>query len=333
MGRITTQENFIGYDSNGKKYLLAHFICDTLSDIPTYNQFANDGYIIAMGSTADIIAGLKKYQLQANGVWADITDNNGVYTLPAATVNSLGGVIVGNGLSIDNNGVLSASGGASMPYTNHNGGIRGENLGDTFTADQKTAIADGSFSGLYVGDYWQINGIKYYIIDIDYYYKYGYPTPQTQHHLIVFPDDVLSAQGYTVDNNFYGGTSICTTYLPAIATDLETIFGNYLVNQSIFIYKTGGALDWMQVKCILPSTTQMQGYLHNDQNAEWRAQQFSYFRYSNDIFAASERYWLRDSVNDFQCSFISPEGALGRKPNSNTYYLRPYFILSGTAQT
>lgn len=334
MGFYAANENFVGYDSNGKKYLLVHLICDTVNDLPAYDLYSSNGYIIQMGSTADIITGAKKYQLQSNGVWVDITPNNGVYTLPAASANSLGGIIVGSGLSIDSNGVLSASGGASMPYTNHNGGIRGQNLGGTYTAEQKAAIAAGTFDNLYVGDYWEISGIKYYIADIDYYLGYGYPTLTIEHHVIVFPNDVLSGQGYSYDNNYYGSSSIYTTYLPAIASDIENKFGNFLINQTLVLYQSGGAPFWGQAKCVLPSMIQLQGYGQTirPDKVQHKSNQFSFFRYNNALVSASQRYWLRDSNGDGQTAFATPEGSLGFNINSEQYYLRPYFILSGTAQ-
>lgn len=334
MGFYTAKENFVGYDINGKKYLLVHFICDTVGDLPAYDLYSSNGYIIQMGSTADIITGAKKYQLQSNGVWTDITPNNGVYTLPAASANSLGGIIVGGGLSIDSNGVLSSTGGASMPYKNHNGGIRGQNLGGTYTAEQKTAIANGTFDNIYVGDYWEIYGIKYYIADIDYYLGYGYPSLTIDHHLIMFPDDVLSGQGYSYDNNYYGSSSIYTTYLPAIASDIENKFGNFLINQSLVLYQSGGAPFWGQAKCVLPSMIQLQGYGQTirPDKVQHKSNQFSFFRYNNALVSASQRYWLRDSNGDGQTAFATPEGSLGFNINSEQYYLRPYFILAGTAQ-
>lgn len=334
MGFYTAKENFVGYDSNGKKYLFVHLICDTVNDLPAYDLYSSNGYIIQMGSTADIITGAKKYQLQSNGMWVDITPNNGVYTLPAASSNSLGGIIVGSGLSIDSNGVLSSTGGASMPYTNHNGGIRGNNLGNSYTAEQKAAIAAGTFDDIYVGDYWDINGIKYYIADIDYYLGYGYPTLTADHHLIVLPDDVLSAQGYPYDNNYYGSSSIYNTYLPAIASDIENKFGNFLINQALVLYQSGGVPFWGQAKCILPCLTQLQGYSQTitPDKMQHKAPQFAFFRYSEMLIKATQRYWLRDSNGYGETAFATPEGSIGFIANSSQYYLRPYFILSGTPQ-
>lgn len=332
MARIALNVQTIGFDANEKPCIIAHFICDTQADLPTPTAYAN--HTLLIGCTARTITDNKRYVLKSSGVWVDITPNNGAYTLPPATENSLGGIMVGSGLSIDGTGVLSASGGASMPYTNHNGGIRGQNLGGTYTAEQKAAIAAGTFDNIYVGDYWEISGIKYYIADIDYYLGYGNPNPTTAHHVIVFPDDVLSAQGYSYDNNYYGNSSIYNTYLPAIASDIENKFGNFLINQKLVLYQSNGSAFWGQSKCILPSMIQLQGYGQaiNADKIQHKSPQFSFFRYSQSLIKATQRYWLRDSNGDGNTAFITPEGSLGFRRNNELYYLRPYFILAGTTQ-
>lgn len=75
---------------------------------------------------------------------------------------------------------------------------QGQNLGTYLTAAQKAAIENGSFSGLYPGDYWEINGTKWYIIDYDYYMKFtpndGTPAC-TKHHLVVMPDKLFAVDG------------------------------------------------------------------------------------------------------------------------------------------
>lgn len=324
----------IGQDGNGKNVVRVSIHVDSAADLPAYNVYQSDGFIFSIGSIAHTISDNKLYELNSSGIWVDITPNGGAYTLPPATANSLGGIMVGAGLSIDGAGVLSATGGASMPYTNHNGGIRGNNLGSSYTAAQQAAIASGDFTDIYVGDYWEISGIKYYIADIDYYLGYGNPTPTTDHHVVVFPDDILSAQGYAYSDYYYGSSSIYTTYLPAIASDLVTTFGNFLINQKLVLYQSGGSAFWGQAKCILPSMIQLQGYNQTvaADKIQHKANQFAFFRYNNSLVRASQRYWLRDTNGDGNTAFATQEGSLGFRGNSEQYYLRPYFILAGVSQ-
>lgn len=314
-----------------------HFECDSASDLPSQTQFQNDKNVfLFMGSTAHTLTDNKQYEMKSDGIWADITPNSGGYTLPPASISSLGGIIVGSGLSIDADGVLSTSGGASMPYTNHNGGIRGKNLGISYTAEQKASIAAGTFDDIYVGDYWEISGIKYHIVDIDYYMGFGSPQT-TEHHVIVFPDDVISSQGYAPDSYYYGDSNLHTTYLPTVAADLATKFGNYLINQSVILHQTGGTTLRVRTKCILPSMQQLQGYSIRIPNnlIEFQSPQFSHFRYSPILKQASQRYWLRDTDGQGVYGFVSgTEGLVNTRDlqMGDQYYLRPYFILAGVSQ-
>ena len=74
-----------------------------------------------------------------------------------------------------------------------NNAYRGKSLGSgtTFanasTAAQRAAIADGSFAGLFCGDYWTVNGTVYRIADSDYWYGTG-DSSTTTHHLVIVPD-------------------------------------------------------------------------------------------------------------------------------------------------
>lgn len=57
---------------------------------------------------------------------------------------------------------------AALSPEMHRNIFRGRCLGESITAGQLAVIRDGSFADLYVGDYWEINGTKYRIADINY---------------------------------------------------------------------------------------------------------------------------------------------------------------------
>lgn len=75
----------------------------------------------------------------------------------------------------------------------------GQNLGTTLTAAQKSAIESGTFDGIYPGDYWTINGVKWYVIDYDYYMRYtphdGTPAC-TKHHVVVIPEKMFTISNH-----------------------------------------------------------------------------------------------------------------------------------------
>lgn len=113
MGFIPKQLQSYGANSQGKAYIKFHFECDSQSDLPTQTQFeTSDNLIIAMGSTAHTIADNKRWEMNSTGTWVDVTSSSGggggSYTLPPATTSTLGGIIVGSGLTVAQDGTLSA---------------------------------------------------------------------------------------------------------------------------------------------------------------------------------------------------------------------------------
>ena len=65
---------------------------------------------------------------------------------------------------------------------------RGNNLGRVITPAQKAAIRNGTFDGLWLGDYWQYNdnSCKWIIVDFDRWLDY--PNGENQHRITVMSD-------------------------------------------------------------------------------------------------------------------------------------------------
>lgn len=82
--------------------------------------------------------------------------------------------------------------------------FRGKNLGTALTAVQKAAIKDGSFKGMFLGDYWSIGGRIWRIVDMDYWYNCG-NTAFTSHHLVIMPDEALYNAQMNTTNVTTGG--------------------------------------------------------------------------------------------------------------------------------
>jgi hypothetical protein len=108
---------------------------------------------------------------------------------------------------------------------------RGKYLGDTYTNEQKQAIANGSFDDLFVGDYWTINGVNWRIADFDYYYNIG-DTNFTKHHVIIVPDTILyNAQMNSTNSTSgaYTGSKMYTTNLNNARAMLDNAFGSSFI--------------------------------------------------------------------------------------------------------
>lgn len=106
---------------------------------------------------------------------------------------------------------------------------RGENLGSYLSDAQKAAIADGSFSMFYIGDYWEKNGIKWRIADMDYWINSG-DTACTTHHLVIVPDQyIITApmNDTNITTGGYPGSKMCQeTMMSSVYPHANAMFEN-----------------------------------------------------------------------------------------------------------
>lgn len=111
MAYFVADEKLQGYYVSGGvtiNIVKYHFECDDAASLPAQTAFISSKSVkISMASTAHTLAGNKMYEMNSAGTWVDVTDNAGEYTLPPATENSLGGIMVGEGLSVTASGLLS----------------------------------------------------------------------------------------------------------------------------------------------------------------------------------------------------------------------------------
>lgn len=109
----------------------------------------------------------------------------------------------------------------------HNAIYRGKYLGSSVTEKQWAAIQNGTFEGLYVGDYWIINNVTWRIAAFDYYYNTG-DTAFVKHHAVIVPDAPLYNAKMNNTNTTEGAyylSAMKTTNLAAAVTQIEAAFG------------------------------------------------------------------------------------------------------------
>lgn len=115
---------------------------------------------------------------------------------------------------------------------------RGKNLGNAFTDEQKAHIADGTFKGFFIGDYWKINNTNWRIADIDYWLGTG-DAHCWIHHLNIVPDGGIGSASMNDSNTTEGGYILSKMYktnLNATRNKIKTIFGsdNILEHRELF---------------------------------------------------------------------------------------------------
>jgi len=220
--------------------------------------------------------------------------------------------------------------------------FRGKNLGTALTAVQKAAIKDGSFKGMFLGDYWSIGGRIWRIVDMDYWYNCG-DTAFTSHHLVIMPDEALyNAQMNTtnVTTGGYVGSAMYKSNLANAKTIVNAAFQGsvlthreYLCNAVANGRPSGGA--WFDSSIELPNEPMMYGHPHFSPTSDGstvpsiytisKTQLALFMVCPRFIVNRSYNQWLRDVVSSAFFAFVSSIGFTSCYDASASRGVRPVF--------
>lgn len=220
---------------------------------------------------------------------------------------------------------------------------RGKNLGTSVTAAQKTAIQNGTFKDLFVGDYWVIDGVTWRIADMDYFYNCG-DTSFTKHHLVIVPDSSLyNAQmnETNVTTGGYTGSKMYTANLETAKTKITGAFGDlvlthrdYLTNAVTNGYPSGGA--WFDSTVELMNEVMVYGcFIRSPMgngstipaNYTTAKKQLSLFRLNPKKLNIRVWFWLRDVVSSTSFASVYGNGSAYSNGADSNVGVRPYFII------
>ena len=220
--------------------------------------------------------------------------------------------------------------------------FRGKNLGTALTAVQKAAIKDGSFKGMFLGDYWSIGGRIWRIVDMDYWYNCG-DTAFTSHHLVIMPDEALyNAQMNTTNVTIggYVGSAMYKSNLANAKTIVNSAFKGsvlthreYLCNAVANGRPSGGA--WFDSSIELPNEPMMYGHPHFSPTSDGstvpsiytisKTQLALFMVCPRFIVNRSHNQWLRDAVSSAYFAFVGSGGDPNYYDASASYGVRPVF--------
>lgn len=220
--------------------------------------------------------------------------------------------------------------------------FRGKNLGTALTAVQKAAIKDGSFKGMFLGDYWSIGGRIWRIVDMDYWYNCG-DTAFTSHHLVIMPDEALyNAQMNTtnVTTGGYVGSEMYKTNMANAKTIVNAAFQDsvlthreHLCNAVANGKQSGGA--WFDSSIELPSEIMMYGHIHfgNASDGNTIPNIYTPSKTQLALFMVCPRFitdrshvqWLRDVVSSAYFALVGTYGDADYNDASGSNGVRPVF--------
>lgn len=245
--------------------------------------------------------------------------------------------------AISANEALFAMLDAVSPPELHRTVFRGKNLGTALLPAQKSCIQDGTFKGLWLGDYWVIGGRNWRIVDIDYWYNCG-DAAFTKHHLVIMPDASLYAAQMNETNittGGYVGSKMYTTNLANAKTLVNSAFGNaVLVHRDLLVnavadgYSVGGS--WYDSSVELPNEIMMYGsYVFtpaaNGTIIPYRytinKSQLALFQACPKFITNRDWYWLRDVVSAARFAYVANGGDPACSAASGSFGVRPVFAI------
>ena len=222
--------------------------------------------------------------------------------------------------------------------------FRGKNLGSAPTPQQLAAIRDGSFTDLYLGDYWVNGGITYRIADFNYWSNSG-DTAFTKPHLVIVPDQAMGnaqMEATNITTNGYFGSAMRQTTIPGVVTTLQGIFGSalqthreYLTNASASGRPSAGS--WYDSIADIMQETQVYGgtifAVHSDGTTipnlyTINKQQFALFAMvPKFVNPGRYSYWLRDVISAANFAFVNNDGPAHSYGASGSLGVRPCFAI------
>ena len=222
---------------------------------------------------------------------------------------------------------------------------RGKNLGTSYTPEQQSQVASGKFLDLWVGDYWVINGTRYYIAAFNYYYNTG-ETALTTNHVTLVPAGSLydhRMNSTKTTEGGYVGSEMYTTGLDQAKTKIHADFAGHVLtherrlSNAVADGKASG-YTWLDSdvelmnehmvygsNVVTNGTEESVGYRHN---VGIEKSQLPLFRLRHDLITI-HAVWLRDVASSSTFACIHTSGIATRaSADFTTYGVRPVFSIS-----
>ena len=230
----------------------------------------------------------------------DSTNEKTVVELDKASANALGGVKVGSGLSIDNDGVLSASGGGGSSERRTRQDIT------TKLANLPQAVSEQDLAkyGYSIGDYFTgASGYTYTLADYNTFKGTLTPYCITTNHLGIIVDTHTTSQWHTGDVSSvgYGGSTLHSylsgTVLDNIKSDFIALFGSWndhLISHSKLFTNALANWTWYTDQYISALTcTQI------DAGSQWTANEFQEGEASKSLEVFRKYKWTEIFGNEY----------------------------------
>lgn len=251
---------------------------------------------------------------------------------------------------------------------NHNNIFRGDDLfAKGYTIDDICAmIADGSFSDIYIGDYFTLSGdianvpcfveqtgddgtkslvestqtvtynTKFRIAGLDTYLNTG-DEAFTQHHAVIVPDSIIGSNrmnSTNVTTGGYVGSFMFTSVLPVYDTHFSEKLNNHLLtHREILSNSTTNGVsnnwEWKDVKMVQASEPELVGTTVKSVASDVgiNYNQFPLFKIMPNYIVNRNQYWTKVVATPTQFVSIYNNGMLSFNSSSLNGGVRPCFCI------
>lgn len=251
---------------------------------------------------------------------------------------------------------------------NHNAIFRGDDLfAKGYDINDICAmIADGSFSDIYIGDYFTMSGsipdvpcfveqtgddgakslvestqtvtynTKFRIAGLDTYLNTG-DTAFTAHHAVIVPDNVIGSNrmnGANETTGGYVGSFMYSSVMPVYNTHFTAKFNNHLLSHREMLSNSvlGGSANgrsWVDIKTNLMSEPEVYGGIcfGGKYDVGINYRQFPLFRIAPKCICNRGWWWLRAVSLTSDFAFVGGNGYAGSSSASTVSGIRPSFCI------
>lgn len=225
----------------------------------------------------------------------------------------------------------------------HNSIYRGKFLGTSVTTAQYKAISDGTFTDLYIGDYWTISGVNYRIAAFDYFLHAG-DTECTKHHAVMVPEkNLYNAQMNTSNTTAggYVGSAMYTTNLAQAKTTIKAAFSGHILTHREWLVNAvanGRASNGAWFDSDIELMTEQMVYGNGvfspvsdgssvPANYRIAKAQLPLFAFDPTMVNTRQDYWLRDVITAAYFAYVYDYGNANSSYASYSFGVRPAFCI------
>lgn len=220
--------------------------------------------------------------------------------------------------------------------------FRGDYLGDRLSYNQKVAIRHGTFKDLFVGDYWEMDGVRWQIVDFNYWMNKGNPAIEVP-HVVLMPTTFLYTSSMNDTATTTGGymeSAMCKVHIYQAIDQIKNLFGrSYILAHPHF---DGETKSWNSLEVGLPNEIMIYGYRNFSRPSDSSplssfytpsAHQLALMQV-NPSSAISENvgsYWLQDVAdtrNFVMASYYGSSTSMAANVSSSSTGVRPVFAIT-----